>query len=420
MKLVKSLLLGTAAGLATVAGAHAADLPVRKAAPVEFVRVCSTYGAGFFYVPGTDSCLKIGGHAMAEFQYGEPITRADNVTGIRVRARLNFDHRTATAYGLLRTFVELEANNAGANPILATSTGVSLRRAFIQFGGLTAGRTDSFFSNPSLPTTHFGTLRFDDAPKVNLFAYTFSFGNGFSASLSVEDPASRRFAPALAGSTADFVFAGTRVPDVVANIKYEGTWGTAQLSGAVHQLNSLNLITGLGGVGEFADTEYGFAVAGHVGVNLPMIAPGDALWVSATYANGALAYLSGGNAPANLDPFTRVGPNLFLADAYIGADGDVERGEGWAVAGGFRHFWAANLQSSIFGSYLTTEYGADAPFTDFREWRIGAQTVWTPVAGLNLGLEVIYANAELRGLIPVGVEDEDDSFEGRIRIQRDF
>jgi hypothetical protein len=51
MKLVKSLLLGSVAGLAAVAGAQAADLPVAKAAPVEYVRVCSTYGAGFFYIP---------------------------------------------------------------------------------------------------------------------------------------------------------------------------------------------------------------------------------------------------------------------------------------------------------------------------------------------------------------------------------
>ena len=32
-----------------------------------------------------------------------------------------------------------------------------------------------------------GTLRFDDAPDVDLFAYTFSFGNGFSATLSPEE-----------------------------------------------------------------------------------------------------------------------------------------------------------------------------------------------------------------------------------------
>ncbi|WP_207547760.1 porin, partial [Methylobacterium indicum] len=58
MKLVKSLLLGSAAGLTVVAAAHAADLPIKKAAPVEYVRVCSTHGAGFFYIPGTDTCLR--------------------------------------------------------------------------------------------------------------------------------------------------------------------------------------------------------------------------------------------------------------------------------------------------------------------------------------------------------------------------
>lgn len=41
MTLAKSLLLGSAAGLMAVAGAHAADLPMKKAAPVEYVRVCS-------------------------------------------------------------------------------------------------------------------------------------------------------------------------------------------------------------------------------------------------------------------------------------------------------------------------------------------------------------------------------------------
>jgi len=59
MKMVKSLLLGSAAGLVAVAGAQAADLPV-KAKPVEYVKVCSVDGAGCWYVPGTDRGLKIG------------------------------------------------------------------------------------------------------------------------------------------------------------------------------------------------------------------------------------------------------------------------------------------------------------------------------------------------------------------------
>src|SRR3978361_2203856 len=65
MKMVKSLLLGTAAGLVAMTGAQAADLPV-KAKPVEYVKICSLYGEGFFYIPGTDTCLKIGGWVRAE------------------------------------------------------------------------------------------------------------------------------------------------------------------------------------------------------------------------------------------------------------------------------------------------------------------------------------------------------------------
>ncbi|HZH52421.1 MAG TPA: porin, partial [Microvirga sp.] len=61
MKLVKSLVLGSVTGFAAVVSAQAADLPVKKAAPVEYVRVCSTYGAGFFYIPGTETCLRVGG-----------------------------------------------------------------------------------------------------------------------------------------------------------------------------------------------------------------------------------------------------------------------------------------------------------------------------------------------------------------------
>ena len=98
MKLAKSLLLGSAAGFAVVSGAQAADLPVRKAAPaVEYVRVCSAYGAGFFFIPGTETCLRVSGRVRAEFRAQEAFSRADAVTGFRARGRLNFDARTQTA-----------------------------------------------------------------------------------------------------------------------------------------------------------------------------------------------------------------------------------------------------------------------------------------------------------------------------------
>src|SRR4029078_9194991 len=65
MKMVKSLLLGSAAGIVAVAGAQAADYPV-KAAAVQYVKICNLYGDGFYYLPGTNICVKIGGYARAK------------------------------------------------------------------------------------------------------------------------------------------------------------------------------------------------------------------------------------------------------------------------------------------------------------------------------------------------------------------
>ena len=108
MKLVKSLLLGSAAGLAAVAGAKAADLPVLKAAPVEYVRVCSAYGVGFFYIPGTDTCLRVSGRARFEYNVASARQFSQSPTGFRTQGRLNLDARTQTAYGTLRAFVRFE------------------------------------------------------------------------------------------------------------------------------------------------------------------------------------------------------------------------------------------------------------------------------------------------------------------------
>ena len=69
--ITKRMLLCTAAGLlsAPLATANAADLPSRKAAPVAYVKICDAYGAGYFYIPGTDTCLKVGGRVRFEYAY---------------------------------------------------------------------------------------------------------------------------------------------------------------------------------------------------------------------------------------------------------------------------------------------------------------------------------------------------------------
>ncbi|RDI60941.1 porin [Microvirga subterranea] len=434
MKLVKSLLLGSAAGLAAVVSAQAADLPVKKAAPVEYVRVCSTYGAGFFYIPGTETCLRIGGRARADYLYGEPFDRRQDAIGFRARGRIQLDARTATAYGLLRTFVRFEITRSSGAPFGAVnaagigtiSTSPDVAQAFVQFGGLTAGRVTSFFSNGDLPTDHMGTLRFDDAPDVNLLAYTFSFGNGFSATLSLEDGLDRRSNGFLVASTTALpvTYAGQRAPDVVANLKYDGTWGTAQLSGAVHQVRSDDLVFPFGAAfPTYPDTEYGFAISAQVGVNLPMIAEGDAAWIAATYTSGAFSYITGGST----DTLSAGVLSGILADAYINpVSGDLDLGKGWSVAGGFRHYWTPELRWNIFGSYARFDYSTGAlasGLADFDETRIGTNLIWQPVSGLDIGAEVIYARLDPRGRVTLADGTSfgsDSAWEGRLRVQRDF
>src|ERR1700675_4853731 len=116
MKMVKSLILGSAAGLIAMSGAQAADLPV-KAKAVEYVRICSLYGAGFFYIPGTDTCIKLGGYLRVDTTfngttYGGPAWNGDLGQGNRFRdyfvsrsrMAITVDTRTATEYGVVRTF----------------------------------------------------------------------------------------------------------------------------------------------------------------------------------------------------------------------------------------------------------------------------------------------------------------------------
>ena len=116
MKMVKSLLLGSAAGLVAVAGAQAADLPV-KAKPVEYVKICSLYGVGFYYIPGTDMCIKIGGWVRAEYGWGQNgnfawgwanqnlNNRSTNNSDFRARGYITADARNQTEYGTVRGYI---------------------------------------------------------------------------------------------------------------------------------------------------------------------------------------------------------------------------------------------------------------------------------------------------------------------------
>src|SRR5579864_7167812 len=177
MRMVKSLLLGSAAGLVAVAGAQAADLPV-KAKPVEYVRVCSLYGAGFWYVPGTDTCLKIGSYVREQLEWnagngGTPIgfgasdqaaagrfDRTDtSQLSMRTRVGISVDLRTQTEYGTLRSYLEGGFQTSANNGSAPTNDTIYFDRGFIQFAGVTAGRIRSYFDINSMAPYSYGNSR---------------------------------------------------------------------------------------------------------------------------------------------------------------------------------------------------------------------------------------------------------------------
>src|SRR3954453_13697455 len=106
--MMRTVLLGAAAGLMTVGAAQAADLPMTKAEAVEYVKVCTEFGEGFFYIPGTDTCLRIGGEIRADYRFFDTsfdkdaggISHNNDAYDFSTEGRMKFDARTQTEYGL--------------------------------------------------------------------------------------------------------------------------------------------------------------------------------------------------------------------------------------------------------------------------------------------------------------------------------
>jgi hypothetical protein len=437
MKLVKSLLLGSAAGIAAVAGAQAADLPSRKAAPVDYVRVCSAYGAGFFFIPGTETCLRVGGRVRAEYlvqeTFNAPGLDTQDNYGFRARGRLNIDARTATAYGTLRTFIRFEMTisngsyGQGVNstgPQFTAARGgaggqsTNLDKAFVQFGPITAGRAQSFFDFYA-DTHNYGPIRGSDMT-ANLLAYTATFGGGFSATLSLEDRSERQV-------VGNFVSGGQTYPDLVGSLNVTQGWGAAQLSAAIFERNAQANFLGGGVVGGGDKT--GFAIQAGVKINLPMLAAGDELWLQAAYAEGGISYLGygGAGAGATWGANSSVGRIGFInSDANVDAFGSTKLTKGYALTAVFLHYWTPTIRQAVYGSYSELDYARTVSLQDPREIRVGTNLIWSPVAGLDIGVEVLYARVELKNRIqalgrPLGILiKEDDAFSGRLRIQRDF
>ena len=448
MKMVKSLLLGSAAGLVAVAGAQAADLPV-KAKAVEYVKVCSLYGAGYYYMPGSDICLKLGGFVryQASTNPGQSLTTgplqglagahtriSGSDFGQRVRAVATVDTRTQTQYGTLRTYLLIGYNQdtVGTAGAPTTSPPVYMNRGFIQVAGFTLGKATSFFDiYPNASFGYFvGTMHVPDTGDAGqiVATYTMQFGNGVSASIGIEH--SRKAAVVFNGTAGSFLlgatpttnalssaatFAVSGLPDVVGNLRIDQAWGSILAAFALHDTSG----------GYYGATEnlghpankWGWAATIGAIFNLPMIAAGDRFSFQFVYSEGAIRYASltpGGGTFLGFNGSTVAFGLPF--DGIYGAGGAVQLTTAWSVMGGFEHLWNPALRTSIFGSYLNVTHNAAAialvcatapnatattagNFTwgagcnpNFNTYAIGSRTQWEPVRGWIMGLEVLYLN----------------------------
>jgi len=374
--------------------ALAADVLPTKAGP-SYVRTCTMKSGEEefkgYYIPGTDTCIRIGGYAWAE-GYFNTFSNYPNTfdKGYSVATGgLIVDARTNTDYGVLRSYLETRfkwrtSEPWSDGPDNGRSNQLEVWNAYIQFGGFTFGHAQSFFdfyANADVIGTDPGTIGSDI--RTNLIAYTLEFGDGFSTSLALEDAAERMSGVAPVDPTLPGVFddyqAGQQVPDIVANLKYEGEWGSAQISGALHQVGALDFFQPL----QRTDT-WGYAVQAGVMFNLPMLGEGDTFYLQSAYVDGATAYLGLQDPSGDYSP----------PDAFVGPFG-LSKVSGWNVTASLKHNWNEKWSSAVFGGYASYKfddalaemiYGASGG----KNANVGGYLSWTPVDKLQIALQYDY------------------------------
>ena len=340
---IKSLLLGSAAAVVAVSGARAADVIMVEPEPVNFVRVCDVYGKGFFYIPGTETCMRVGGYVRMQINVaGDPAVNLegdDYDVGTAVRARLNFDVREETELGLLRAYARLQAtNNRGGN------ASYNMTQGYVQLGGLLLGYRDSLWTN-DVGGLEDGLLTDTDLVvgdiSTNQISYNFALG-GFSAVIGLEDDA-----------TGDFV------PDVHGKLVYSGAWGGAFLSAVYDEtFNREDATTQFGNLGIFLPdlptrlqdgSNDAFALKAGLKLN-DLITEGSTLALEGHYAFDPTTYATipglasafSANTPGSVTNPTPGAVPLFLE---------------WAVGAGYRQA-VGDFTVAVSGQYGET-FGTD-------------------------------------------------------------
>ncbi|EAV43516.1 ATP/GTP-binding site motif A (P-loop):Porin, alpha proteobacteria type [Stappia aggregata IAM 12614] len=392
---LKFLCITLSACFSAPLASFAADLPVAPE-PVDYVRICDAYGARFYYIPGTETCLRVGGRVRTEFRvrnFGD----AENAWGDRdsdgyqwrSRGYLYLDARTSTEFGTLRAYIESYITQTN------DTTATSVDHAYIQWGGLLAGRSQSNFDFFKGYAYDAQIESYSDR-KANQAAYTFVFGNGFNATLAVEDNPARATSLGLNGGTVGY--GGTRLPDFIGVLAISQGWGKAQIMGALHQVYPNATYNGVTGNGEDV---LGWAVGAGVEVNFGGVLNGGSVALQASYTDGA----SG---------FGTTGWNSRITDAVW--DGNsAETTKTLNIFGGVRLGLTDTVTANVEGGYHNADGGTTA--YDFTQWSATANVVWEPVPGFIMGPELQYRDLDFNQ--SSGISDASEIY-GTFRLQRTF
>jgi porin-like protein len=448
MKMVKSLLLGSAAGLVAVAGAQAADLPV-KAKPVQYVKICTLYGDGFYYIPGSDTCIRFSGYIRSDYGYNATGARTAQYSGAagaqdrtvsaystRHRGSFSVDTRTQTAYGTLRTFSTFHLQNEN------TTESTNLSRGFIQWGGFTFGRTQSFTDHEgsigdSGMRSLFQTQNQSDtgANGTNQIAYTWQLGNGVTLNIGADERRVKSIADLSRTGTVsvgtDPVTArdGNNHPTPWVSLRVNQAWGRASVAvvanhneGAYYTTFPVGLCAGGNTASTYCghpDDNWGWAVISGAEIKLDMLSPGSRFGAYFNYGVGATAYGGGSNlaSPGLYGSGNQVAFGVVSDAVYVNGS-SLQQTTSWTVGGGFEYFWTRNFSSTIYGNYTEVTYnstvvngrwfcagggGVAQPLVvsaattcdpSFKFWTVGTHHDWFPLPGLRFAVDVMYTGID--------------------------
>ncbi len=302
------------------------------------------------------------------------------------RARLNFDVRSMTEWGVLRAFVRIQGGG-GDN--------ASINKAYVQFAGLTAGWNTSFYNFDDVNDT-IGGSAFDEPWDTHMLAYTFAAGNGISATLSLEDPRNSLYYDD--DSDGDPVMSTQirhdNMPDIVAALEVSQAWGKVELSGIYHK--------GEANTGTSKWKSYnGWGVAAGAAINVPML--------SGTVFNLAGAYGSGLSRAIGMGSVMEGG----FGDVVSLAADTLSKTKGWSISSGLDIMVSDQITINLAGSYLRAKNALDGANyltteppgvagavpvaldneASVKAFALGASVGWSPVADLTISLGVHHNQA---------------------------